>query len=495
VEDCGILLMKLKKGSGILDDSELAFTSAIKLRELVATKQISPVEVTENALRRVDRLNPKLNAFLTVAADRALQDAKRAEEDVIKKETLGPLHGVPTSIKDLLETEGIRTTKGSHIFRNRVPSKNDFLVDRIRNAGAIILGKTNTPEFGHGGGVTENRLADFCRNPWNPEMVSGASSGGAAVSVATGINPISHGTDGGGSIRVPASFCGVFGIMGTMGRVPRRNTGLISSNPVWFSQDGPLSRTVSDAALYLRIMSGPHSEATGKGSLPEPAEGFLADISGSIKGLRIGWSPNLGSIPVEKAVAAICEKAVQRFETLGATVEDSGFIIDIEEVSETFGTLTATQDYINYGYLLAEHGEEMVSYVKQAIVTGKNTSAEVYALALARMERLRKYVRESFSRYDLLITPTLAVAPFPCGYRPEVIDGVKVPKMSGFYSMLYPFNMTGNPSASIPCGFTIDNLPVGLHIVGRKLDELTIINASLAFEEAYPWAHLRPMAS
>jgi aspartyl-tRNA(Asn)/glutamyl-tRNA(Gln) amidotransferase subunit A len=242
-------------------------------------------------------------------------------------------------------------------------------------------------------------------------------------------------------------------------------------------------------------MSGPHGQATGKGSLPEPEEGFLSDINGSIKGLRIGWSPNLGSIPVEKDVAVICEKAAQRFEALGAIVEDSGFIIDIEEVSETFGVLAATQDYINYGYLLAEYGEEMVSYVKEAIVKGKNTTAEAYALALARLERLRKYVSGSFSSYDLLMTPTLAVAPFPCGYRPEVIDGVKVPKMSGFYSMLYPFNMSGNPSASIPCGFTIDNLPVGLHIVGRQFDELTILNASLAFEEAHPWAHLRPLIS
>lgn len=478
-----------------MDDNELAFTPAIKLRELVVKKQVSPVEITEKALQRIDRLNPQLNAFLTIAADRALQDAKRAEEDVINKQPLGLLHGIPTSIKDLLDTEGIRTTKGSHIFRDRVPSKDDFLVDRIRRAGAIILGKTNTPEFGHGGGVTENRLGDFCRNPWNPEMVSGASSGGAAVSVAAGMNPIAHGTDGGGSIRVPASFCGIFGIMGTMGRVPRRNTGLISSNPVWFSQDGPLSRTVADAALYLRIMSGPHTQATGKGSLAELEEGFLEHMDSSIKGLKIGWSPNLGSIPVEKDVSVVCEKAAQRFEELGATVEDADFIIDIEEVGETFGVLAATQDYINYGYLLEEYGEEMVSYVRHAIVTGKKATAETYALALGRLDRLRQYVDASFSRYDLLITPTLAVAPFPCGYRPEVIDGVKVPKMSGFYSMLYPFNMTGNPSASIPCGFTIDNLPVGLHIVGRRFEEATILNASLAFEEAYPWGHLRPMIS
>ena len=220
----------------MLNDQELAVTPAYRLRELIGAKQLSPVELTEACLRRVDALNPELNAFLTVCADEALRDTRTAEEAVQRGDSLGPLHGIPTSIKDLLPTKGVRTTRGSLIFKDWVPEEDDLLVARIREAGAIILGKTNTPEFGSGGGVTENRLGRYCRNPWDPALTSGASSGGAAVSVATGMNPIAHGTDGAGSIRIPASFCGIYGIMGTQGRVPRRNTGPESWSPVHFSR-------------------------------------------------------------------------------------------------------------------------------------------------------------------------------------------------------------------------------------------------------------------
>jgi len=209
------------------EERDLAFTPAYRLRELIAERKLSPVELTDLYLRRVEALNPRVNAFLTVTADEARAAARAAEDAVVRGEDLGPLHGIPTSIKDLVPTKGIRTTRGSLIYKDWVPYQDDLVVERMKGAGAIILGKTNTPEFGQSG-TTENRLGDDCRNPWDPERTSGGSSGGAAASVAAGMNPIAQGSDGGGSIRIPSSFCGIYGIKGTQGRVPRRSGGLAS---------------------------------------------------------------------------------------------------------------------------------------------------------------------------------------------------------------------------------------------------------------------------
>ncbi|MEE8158935.1 MAG: amidase [Dehalococcoidia bacterium] len=483
------------EGCFVATDNDLAFTPAYQLRKLIAQKKLSPVELTENCLRRIDSLNPRLNAFLTVCADEALKDARRAEEAVLNGGELRLLHGIPTSIKDLLPTKGIRTTKGSLVYKDWVPDEDDLLVKRIRESGAIILGKTNTPEFGHGGGVTENRLGDYCRNPWNPEMVSGASSGGAGVSVAAGMNPIAHGTDGAGSIRVPASFCGIYGIMGTSGRVPRRNAGPISWNPVYFSQDGPLTRTVRDAALYLQVMAGPHPDAQTIGTIQEHPPDFTANLDKGVKGLRMAWSPDLGSIAIEPEVRRIVEGAAQVFQDLGASVELAPFQVDIGKLSSILGKLTGPIDFISYGHLLNDSAHLLMSYVREGIERGGTITAHEYAMALAELQQFRAYVDDFFTRYDLLLTPTLAVPPFPCGQRPKVIDGKEVEEMWAFYAPLFGFNMTGNPAASIPCGFTPDGLPIGMQIVGHKLDEVTVLRASAAFEEARPWAHVRPPIS
>ena len=256
-----------------MDDRDLAFTPGYRQREMIASREISPVELTELYLRRIEELNPRLNAFLTVASEQAMEAARQAEQAVARGDDLGPLHGVAVSIKDLASTKGIRTTRGSLVYQDQVPDEDDIFVERLRQAGAIILGKTNTPEFGEGGGVTENRLGPNCNNPWNPQMTSGASSGGAGASVAAGLNPIAHGSDGAGSIRIPSAFCGIYGIMATQGRVPRRETGLMSWNPVDFSRDGPMTRTVRDAALFLNAVSGPHPRSK-HGAMQEAPPGF-----------------------------------------------------------------------------------------------------------------------------------------------------------------------------------------------------------------------------
>ena len=260
-----------------MDDRDLAFTPGYRQREMIASREISPVELTELYLRRIEELNPRLNAFLTVASEQAMEAARRAEQAVVQGDDLGPLHGVAVSIKDLASTRGIRTTRGSLVYENQVPGEDDIFVERLRLAGAIILGKTNTPEFGEGGGVTENRLGPNCNNPWNPQMTSGASSGGAGASVAAGLNPMAHGSDGAGSIRIPSAFCGIYGIMATQGRVPRLETGLMSWNPVDFSRDGPLTRTVRDAAIFLNAVSGPHPRAK-HGTMQEAPPDFTSDL-------------------------------------------------------------------------------------------------------------------------------------------------------------------------------------------------------------------------
>ena len=475
------------------EERELAFTPACRLRELISGRKLSPVELTDLYLRRIEALNPRLNAFLTITADEARAAARAAEDAVMRGEHLGPLHGIPTSIKDLVPTKGIRTTRGSLIYEDWVPHQDDLVVERMKEAGAIILGKTNTPEFGQSG-TTENRLGDDCRNPWDPERTSGGSSGGAAASVAAGMNPIAQGSDGGGSIRIPSSFCGVYGIKGTQGRVPRRSGGLVSWHPVNFSQIGPMSRTVRGAVILLQVMAGPHPQAEHL-TIQETPPDYAAALNDGVKGLRMGWSPDLGSAAVDPVVRQVTEKAVRAFEELGATVEPAKFEVDLDEFRTAFRAHQHTGYALNYGNELEEHADLLMPYVRENIERGKALPASDYFLALARIERFRAYVRDFFTRCDLLLTPTLAVPAFPCGQRPKTIDGRPVVPVMGFYPFTWPFNVAGNPAASVPCGFSPDGLPIGLHIVGRWGDEVSVLRASAAFEEARPWADRRPPVS
>lgn len=476
-----------------MKDRELAFTPAYELAKLITQKKLSPVELTEACLRRIEALNPRLNAFLTVTADEAMEAARQAEEAVMRGESLGPLHGIPTSIKDLEPTKGIRTTKGSLAYKDWVPDQDELVVERIRSAGAIILGKTNTPEFGLSG-ITENRLGDDCRNPWNPERVSGGSSGGAAAAVASGMHPIAQGSDGGGSIRIPCAFCGIYGIKGTQGRVPRRRTDITNWHPVNFSQIGPMTRTVRDAAVFLQVMSGPHPEAE-HGTIQEPPPDFTATLGEGVKDLRMAWIPDLGSAPVDPEVKEKAERAAKAFQELGASIEPELFKFDIVDLRRTYMTLASTKAFLNYGQLLDDRADLLMPYVLESLEKGRNLTGPEYAMALAELEQYRAYLEDSFTKYDLLLTPTLAVPAFPCGQRPKVINGREVEERWGFTPFTYLFNMTRNPAATVPCGFSAEGLPIGLHLVGRRGDELSVLRASAAFEEARPWADKFPSIS
>jgi len=470
--------------------SELAYIPAWKLLERIKAKDLSPVEVTQYFLDRIEKLNPRLNAFLTVCGDEALAEAKRAEESLKHGESLGALHGLPVPVKDLNATKGIRTTRGSLAYKDSVPDEDDIIVERIRAAGGIIIGKTNTPEFGHRG-TTENLIGEPCRNPWNLDYTPGGSSGGAAAALAAGMCSIATGSDGGGSIRIPASFSGLFGIKPTQGRVAR----LYPSPGGWgqFGQNGPMSRNVRDSILLLSVMAGPdHRDPT---CLQEAPEDFYEAFNGDMRGLRIAWSPDYGYLPVDPEVAASTKAAVAVFETLGAEVEEVIPPIPGDTILETFLVLFASDNLANNGALLETMPGHLTPTYRTMLETARGFRSDQVMKALHALEWQRAKMRDFFDGYDLLVSPTMAVPAFRIGEFPETIGGHPVDPLWGFTPFTYPINMSGQTAASIPCGFSSDGLPIGLHIVGPKGGEISVLRASLAFEEARPWVGALPPVS
>jgi len=471
------------------DHSELAFTPAHQLAGLIRRKKVSPVELVDTYLERIDRLNPRLNAYLTVCHDLARAAAREAEAAVLRGGELPPLHGVPVPIKDLNWTKGVRTTGGSLVYKDFIPDEDAVVVERLKQAGAIVIGKTNSSEFGQSA-TTENRLGDDCRNPWDPKRTAGGSSGGAAAAVAAGLAPLAQGSDGGGSIRIPAGFCGVYGLKPTQGRVPGH--GGFGGMPL-FSQSGPLARTVRDAALMLAAIAG--HDPRDPASLREPPPRFLTALRrrARFKPWRIAWSPDMGYAAVDPVALGAAEAAARVFEELGHSLEEATPPLD--DPFAVFGPIVLADGYAVSGDLLEEHAVELMPYVKAGLERGGQIPAHEYSRALRGLERVRLQMAEFFDQYDLLLTPTLAVPAFPVGKRPRVIAGVKVSALWGAFPFTMPFNLTGNPAASLPCGFSPEGLPLGLQVVGRRGDEATVLRASAAFEEARPWAQKRPPLS
>jgi Asp-tRNA(Asn)/Glu-tRNA(Gln) amidotransferase A subunit family amidase len=473
-----------------MDEEALAFAPAWKLRELVVQKEVSPVELAEVFLERIHRLNPRLNAYLTVAAEQAVAAARWAEQAVMHGEALGPLHGVPIAIKDLTPTRGLRTTRGSLLFKDNVPQADAIVAARIRQAGAVILGKTNTPEFGCSA-TTENRLGDDCRNPWDPERTSGGSSGGAASGLAAGMHPIAQGSDAGGSIRVPSGMCGVFGIKPTQGRVAQSYVGPGGWSTL--GQNGPITRTVRDAALLLQVMAGPHPDDPL--AIPEAAPDFVAGLEAGVKGMRLGLSLDMGGIPVDPEVRAGVQEAAVAFEGMGASVEEARVELDHEATRQAFMAIFLADYATSLGELYLRDKELFSPLMSRFMEAGIHMPASELAKALRQREWHRWRMETLVSRYDLLLTPTLAVTAFPVGQRPQVIDGQKIDPDWSVTPFTYLFNMSGHPAASIPCGFSSEGLPIGLQIVGQKGDEATVLRAAAAFEAARPWAEVRPPVS
>ncbi|HEX7629269.1 MAG TPA: amidase [Candidatus Methylomirabilis sp.] len=459
----------------------LAYLSAIDLADLIRRKQVSPVEVVEALLGRIELVNPRLNAYCTVTADAARTAARAAEAAVLRGDPLGPLCGVPFSVKDLVITRGVRTAFGSRIYEHHIPDEDAPVVERLCAAGAIMVGKTTTPEFGWKG-ATDSPLTGISRNPWDLTKTPGGSSGGAAAAVAAGLAPLAVGTDGGGSIRIPASFCGVFGLKPTCGLVPvypTPNTGTLS-------HVGPMTRTVRDAALMLQVLAGPDD----RDPLSFPATGtdFTSGLETGVRGVRVAWSPTFGYARVAPEVRALAEAAARRFQDLGCQVEE------VERVFADPDPIWAPLFYAGVAArlepFLAEWRDRIDPGLLEVVEEGNRLSGvELIKASFARAAFYQE-VRQFFQRYDLLLSPTLAVPPFAAGAErpPDYPGGSRL----SWVAFTYPFNLTGHPAATVPCGFTAEGLPIGLQIVAGRLQDRLVLRASAAFEAAVPWAGKRP---
>ena len=469
-------------------DRDLCFVPAVELVRLYRARKISPLEVMQAVLARIDAVNPTVNAYVTVARESALAAARRATQAFGRRGApLPPLHGVPVSIKDLTATKGIRTTWGSLAYRDHVPEKDDLVVERLKAAGAIVVGKTNTPEFGAGGN-TFNALFGATRNPWNPALTSGGSSGGAAVAVACGMGPIAQGTDLGGSVRVPASFCGVLGFRPTPGLVPAYPRTLAWDT---LSVTGPLARTVGDVALMLAAIAGPDDRAPI--SYESDTSQFARAVRApSVKGWRIAWSQDLnGLLPVDEEVAAVAQSALRVFRALGAKVEIAS--PDFSGMKEIVrGTRAVT--------MVALQADKLPGWrerLQKDLVRDIDQGLTATARDVARSEMLRsalwQRVREFMASRELLVLPTVAVPPFPVEQPyPTEINGKTLDDYTEWFYLTYGITLTGLPAISVPCGFTQNGLPVGLQIVGRRRQEAAVLRAAAAYEAAAPWASCLP---
>jgi amidase len=471
-----------------MSDEELCFTPATGLIALYRKKRVSPVEVVRAVLRRIEKVNPPLMAYCTVAEEQALAAARRATAALGKKSaTLGPLHGVPVSIKDLTPTKGIRTTWGSKVYEDHVPEVDGLVVARLKAAGAIVIGKTNTPEFGAGAN-TFNAVFGPSRNPWNPKLTCGGSTGGGAIALATGLGPLAQGSDLGGSLRLPAAFCGVVGF--------RTAPGLV---PVWpntygwdsLSVQGPMARTVGDTALMLSTIAGP--DARVPISYPVDPRTFLAAVKRpSVRGLRIAWGGDLGITPMDDEVRRVTEDTLRVFKALGARVEtahpDFGETAEIVRTTRGLAMATRQEDRV----------KQWKSVMQENLVRNTEQGLALTPSEIGRGDRMRtelyERVRRFMERYDLILTPTTPVPPFPIEMRsgPEEINGVRMTSYIQWALLTYAFTVINAPAISVPAGFTRDRLPVGLQIAGRWRDEAGVLRAAAAFEQAQPWAQHRP---
>jgi amidase len=470
-----------------MDARELCYTPATQLAAAIRLKNLSCTEVIDAFLTRIERLNPRLNAYCTVTADLARAAARQAEAAVLQGAELGALHGVPFSLKDLTPTKGIRTTFGSKIFEHYVPTEDAVLVERLRAAGAILLGKTNTPEFGCKG-LTDNNVFGTTYNPWNLERTPGGSSGGAASAVAAGLGPLAEGSDLAGSIRMPASWCGVVGFKPSQGRIPR-----YPNSNAWntLSFNGPLSRTVGDAALMFQVMAGPDDRDPL--SLPDTGEDFCAVVLGepSLKGLRVAWTPDLNMVPVEPVVQEICRRATHVFADLGCSMDENS--PDFSDAHELFAVLNANLRLAAVGEYVDQWGEQMDPLLVWRVEQGRKlTMADIGNAEKARTA-LYQRVRTFFETYDLLLLPTTSTPPYAAhGTYPTEVAGRPITTPYELLLLTYALNLTGQPAISVPAGWTDDGLPIGLQIVGRWRADSQVLRAAAAYEAAVPWAHRRP---
>jgi amidase len=465
--------------------NEICFMTASELAGLIRKKELSSREVMTAHIAQIERVNPQVNAVVTFLPERALAEADAADRMLARRGAVGPLHGLPVAHKDLVDTKGIRTTRGSPIFKDHVPTEDALIVERLRQAGAITVGKTNTPEFG-AGSQTFNEVFGETLNPFDLTKTCGGSSGGAAVALACGMLPIADGSDMGGSLRNPASFCNVVGLRPAPGRVP------VYPRPAgWFpiSVQGPMARTVQDTALLLSAMAGP--DARSPIAIAEPGDKFSLPLDRDFRGVRMAWSRDLGGLPVDRRVTQVIDAQRRVFEDLGGRVEDA--TPDLRDADETFKAWRAWYFALSFGDLLRTHRR----LIKDTIIWNVEEGLRLTGSQIAQAERQRTDLYHRFrvfmQQYEFLICPVSQVPPFDIETRfIAEINGVKMETYIDWMKSCYFITATGHPAISVPCGFTAEGLPVGVQIVGRHQDELGILQLASAFERATGFWKQRP---
>ncbi len=455
---------------------DICWATAVELAGLIRGGQLSAREVMEAHLAQIARENPKVNAIVTLLPEQALAAAAAADEAQARGEATGILHGLPVVHKDLVETKGVRTTYGSPLFADHVPDFDVLIVERLRAAGAIMLGKSNTPEFG-AGSQTFNPVFGATRNPYDLSKTSGGSSGGAAAALASGMVPIADGSDLGGSLRNPASFCNVVGLRPSPGRVPRWPVSMAWNT---LSVLGPMARTVQDVALMLAAMAGP--DARDPIAIREPGSIFMRNLERDFSGVRIAWGTDFGGLPVDPRVTAVLEGRRHSLEDLGCIVEARE--PDFRDADEIFKVLRAWGFAMNYGPLLKNKREQMKESVIWNIEQGLDLSAEQIGRAEMKRTALYQRVRKFMETVAFMIFPVSQVPPFPVEqeYVTE-INGVQMESYIDWMRSCYYISLLGLPAISVPCGFTDEGLPVGMQIVGRHQDDFGVLQLAYAFQQ------------
>ena len=460
-----------------MSSPDLCFTTATELARLLREKKVSAKEVMEAHLAQIDRINPKVNAIVTLLAEQAMNQASAADDALARGENVGPLHGIPIAHKDLVSTKGIRTTSGSPIFKDFIPDVDDLIVERLKNAGAITIGKTNTPEFG-AGSQTFNTVFGETFNPYDTTKTCGGSSGGAAVALACGMQPLADGSDLGGSLRNPANFCNVVGFRPSPGRVPVWPT-LASWYPL--SVQGPMARTVEDVAYMLSVIAGPDPRSPI--AIAEPGHIFKEPLKRDFKNVSIAWSRDLGDLPIDPRVTEAIDSQRHVFESLGCEVIDGE--PDFSGADEAFKVWRAWKFEVSFGALIDEHREQIKETVIWNIEAGQKLTGPQIGKAEVRRSEIYQRVREFMEHHEFLILPVNQVPPFDVK-QPYVteINGVKMETYMDWMKSCYYITVTGLPAISVPCGFTAEGLPVGVQIVGRHQDERGVLQLAYAFEQA-----------
>jgi amidase len=465
---------------------DVCFTSARDLARLIRTRQLSAREVMRAHLDRIRRLNPRVNAIVAKLDDeRCLALAEAADDRAARGEPLGPLHGLPIAFKDLQPARGFPYTRGSEIFREEMPEEDSILVERLRNAGAIPIGKTNVPEFGMGS-HTYNRIYGTTLNPYDLTKSAGGSSGGAAAALATGMLPIADGNDLGGSLRNPANFCNVVGLRPTVGLVP------CAPNPfplLGFVVNGPMGRTVADTAFLLSVVAGP--DPRDPSCIPSDPARFAANLDRGFRGARVAWCPDLGGLPLDAQVRQVLEARRSTFEGLGCIVDDA--CPELSDADSIFLTIRAFRTAAVYGPLLPAFRDRMKPEAVGEIEAGLALSGTAVAAAMLRHGQLLERMRRFEESYEFTACAVNQVAPFDASLDwPKTIDGVAMEHYVAWMKSAYWISATFRPAISVPAGFTAGGLPVGVQIVGRHRDDLGVLQLAHAFEQATRFGERRP---